>query len=166
LRAFKEGAVEVRESGEEAVVAKAARVVEEVDVSKEVSRRREKVSDKARRGEVEVQQLGGSSDYDSDYRRHWNSNFASIGGSYDEYAPAYSYGSDLASSGRYTGRAWDEIEPEVRKDWETRHPGSAWERFKASIRYGWETLTGSTRADSSHSTRMGEVDRPGNSRMQ
>jgi uncharacterized protein (TIGR02271 family) len=144
MAGFKEASVEVRETAEEAVVAKRARVVEEVEVGKEVNQREEKVRDTVRRTDVEVEQLDAAADedWDTDFRSHWQSNFASAGEGYEDYAPAYHYGTTLANSGQYTGRTWDEIEPEVREDWETRNPGSAWERFKASVRYGWEKITG------------------------
>ncbi|MGZ5198923.1 MAG: hypothetical protein ACXWC4_04060 [Telluria sp.] len=79
-------------------------------------------------------------------RSHWNSNYASAGGSYDDYAPAYSYGSEMAGDARYRGRKWDDVESDLRSDWDTRHPGdsgaSTWERFKAAVRHGWERMTG------------------------
>jgi uncharacterized protein (TIGR02271 family) len=56
---FKEGTIEVRETREEPVVSKAARVVEEVVVGKQVDERTETVSDTVRRTDVEVEQLGG-----------------------------------------------------------------------------------------------------------
>jgi hypothetical protein len=96
---------------------------------------------------VEVEQLSGtpgqssSMDDDTYFRSHWNSNYASSGGSYEDYAPAYRYGSSLAGSDRYKGRRWDDIEPEVRSDWELRNPGSAWEKVKNAIRHGWERMT-------------------------
>jgi stress response protein YsnF len=59
MGAFKEGTLEVRESAEEAVVAKTARVVEEVRVGKEVREREQTIEDKVRRNDVEVQRLDG-----------------------------------------------------------------------------------------------------------
>jgi uncharacterized protein (TIGR02271 family) len=58
LANFRETSVEVREMSEEAVVAKTARVVEEVVVGKDVQERVETVSDNVRRTDVEVEQLG------------------------------------------------------------------------------------------------------------
>lgn len=58
--AFKEGSVELRETAEEAVVSKQARVVEEVDIGKEVTARTQKVTDTVRRSDVEVEDLPGS----------------------------------------------------------------------------------------------------------
>lgn len=58
LDAFREGSVEVREMTEEPVVAKTARVVEEVRVGKQVRERDATVEDKLRRKDVEVERLG------------------------------------------------------------------------------------------------------------
>lgn len=60
LSNFKEGTLEVRETSEEAVVSKNARVVEEVRVGKEVKEREEVIEDTVRRKDVDVQQLEGS----------------------------------------------------------------------------------------------------------
>jgi uncharacterized protein (TIGR02271 family) len=57
LGTFKEGTMEVRESNEEAVVAKTARVVEEVRVGKEVREREEVIEDKLRRKDVDIERL-------------------------------------------------------------------------------------------------------------
>ncbi len=59
FQAFKEGEVELTETGEEAVVSKQARVVEEVTVGKDVSERTETVKDTVRRTEVEVEEIAG-----------------------------------------------------------------------------------------------------------
>ncbi len=55
LNAFKENTIELRETAEEAVVQKTARVVEEVVVGKEVLERQQQISDTVRHTEVEVQ---------------------------------------------------------------------------------------------------------------
>jgi uncharacterized protein (TIGR02271 family) len=60
LSNFREGTLEVRESVEEPVVAKTARVVEEVRVGKEVREREETIEDTVRRKDVEVERLGGT----------------------------------------------------------------------------------------------------------
>jgi uncharacterized protein (TIGR02271 family) len=58
--AFGDGTLEVRERTEEPVVAKAARVVEEVVVGKEVRERDETVSDSVRRTDVEIEPIGSA----------------------------------------------------------------------------------------------------------
>ena len=139
VNAFQESTIELRETAEEAVVAKSARVVEEVLVGKEVTQREQQISDTVRRTEVEVEEL--TPDDDSYFRGHWTSNFANQGGSYDDYAPAYRYGTSMARSDMYRGRPWNDVESNLRTDWEARNPGSTWEKMKAAVRHGWERIT-------------------------
>jgi len=54
------GSVEIREHAEEAVVSKEARVVEEVQIHKEVAQRTETVQDTVRRTDVDVEETGGT----------------------------------------------------------------------------------------------------------
>lgn len=56
LRNFKEGEFELTERSEQAVVGKQARVVEEVEIGKNVTEREETVRDTVRRTDVEVQE--------------------------------------------------------------------------------------------------------------
>ncbi len=150
LAAFKEGTLEVRETAEEAVVEKTARIVEEVNISKDVTERTETVSDTLRRTDVEVEKMspqqvaqgtttGSTRMMDEDiYRQHFQTAYGTSGGTYEEYAPAYSYGATLAGNQRYQGYRWEELEPQVRTEWESTHTGSPWERSSQAIRYGWE----------------------------
>jgi uncharacterized protein (TIGR02271 family) len=153
--AFKEQTIEMRETAEEPVVEKTARVVEEVVVGKHVSERQQHIKDTVRHTEVKVENLGGPAlpgDEDH-FRRHWTSQYGGAGGSYDEYAPAYSYGSEMANSDKYRGRKWQEIEPELRSTWESRHPDHwTWERFKTAAREGWDRITFNTASRSDWDT--------------
>jgi stress response protein YsnF len=148
--AFREQTVELREAAEEPVVAKTARVVEEVVVDKEVTQRRADIQDSVRRTEVEVENLdasAGSID-DSDFRSHWQNAYGNAGGRYEDYDAAYRYGSTMAGSERfrnYQGADWNRVEPDLRSDWEKDHPGSAWEKIKDAVRYGAERVTGQRR---------------------
>lgn len=150
LAAFKEGSIELRETAEEAVVAKTARVVEEVVIGKEVSQRTEEISDMVRRTDVQVEQFESSGTAstigdDSDFRRHWQSTYGGSSGRYEDYDAAYRYGSTMAGSGRFKNDQWSDVEPQLRSDWETNHPGSAWEKVKDAVRYGAERVTGHRR---------------------
>lgn len=138
--AFQEKSFEMRETAEEAVVNKSARVVEEVVIGKEVTSHEEHIKDTLRRTEVEVEQLSGTAD-DDYYRSHWTSNYASTGKTYDQYAPAYRYGSEMRRSELYRGRPFEDAETDLRADWARTHPGSAWESFKAAVRHGWDRMT-------------------------
>jgi uncharacterized protein (TIGR02271 family) len=141
--AFREQTIELRETAEEAVVEKSARVVEEVVVNKEVSEHEEKIHGTVRHTEVEVEQLGGAAlDDDSYFRSHWTSTYGASGGAYDDYAPAYSYGRAMRKT--YAGRNWDDVETDVRSSWDQRNKSggaSTWEKFKAAIRHGWDRIT-------------------------
>jgi uncharacterized protein (TIGR02271 family) len=145
VAALKDQTIELRETAEEAIVQKSARVVEEVVVGKEVSQRQEKIQDTVRHTEVEVQPLQGSAlDDDTYYRNDWQTNYASLGGTYDDYAPAYRYGNEMRRDARYQGRSWDDVESDLRSDWDTRYGSSGsstWERMKAAVRSGWNRMT-------------------------
>ena len=54
--------IEVREMEEEAVVAKTARVVEEVHVDKETTQRTQQITDKLRNTQVEVEEVVSDTD--------------------------------------------------------------------------------------------------------
>lgn len=169
LDAFKEGEMELRETAEEPVVSKTARVVEEVVVGKDVKERTETVSDTVRRTDVDVEKIDAgdttqrgtkatrttttsttsntnvgmstSADYEQDYRKHWQSSFANQGGRYEEYEPAYRYGAQLRNNESYKGYQWNQVEPEARRDWESKNPGSTWEKTKDAVRHAWERTT-------------------------
>lgn len=156
LAAFKEGSIELRETSEEAVVSKSARVVEEVVVGKEVTERTEKIDDTVRRTDVEVEQLGAAGTTgttrttattvdDNDFRSHWQNTYGTSGGRYEDYDDAYRYGSTMAGSGRFKNYRWDDVEPQLRSDWESNHPGSTWDKVKDAVRYGAERVTGNRR---------------------
>lgn len=138
--AFQETSFELRENAEEAVVQKTARVVEEVVVGKEVTQRTDRISDTVRSTQVDVEQLRGTDD-DEYYRSHWTSNYGNLGGTFDDYAPAYRYGASMRDSDSYRGRSWDEAETTLRSNWESHYPTSAWDKFKAAVKHGWERMT-------------------------
>jgi len=158
LDAIKEGAVELRETAEEAVVSKTARVVEEVVVGKETTERTADIHDTVRRTDVEVEQLGAHagarsgmmSDYrdtsmtadDSDYRTHWQNAYGQSGSRYEDYDAAYRYGSTMAGTERFRNYQWEDAEPGMRREWETNHPESAWDKVKDAVRYGAERVSG------------------------
>ena len=139
--AFQEGTLELTETAEEAVVAKKAKVVEEVVVKKEGHDRTHTVKDKVRRTDVDVVETDTGFDaHDADFRSHHKKHFARAGGAYEDYTPAYRFGYDLAGDDRYSGD-WTIVEPEARKSWEKSHKGT-WEQFKDAIHHGWEKVTG------------------------
>ena len=148
LKAFEGGSIEIHEAAERAVVSKTARVVEEVVVGTDASTRTETVTDQVRNTVVDVDKSGakamGTGMGEPDYRSHYQANMASMGGSYEDYAPAYLYGSTLRADPRYANRSWDDVEADAHTDWTSRNPNgnSTWENTKQAIRHGWESMTG------------------------
>ncbi|MEW5744255.1 MAG: DUF2382 domain-containing protein [Nitrospirota bacterium] len=129
--AFKETSFEIRETAEEPVVSKEARVKEEVVVGKEATERTETIRETARRTEVDVEE--------EDFQSHFRSSAAGKGESYESYRSAYRYADTLSQDPRYRGKEWSEIEGDVRRDWESRNPGT-WSKYKDAIRYGWDRM--------------------------
>lgn len=75
----------------------------------------------------------------------WRDNYASrpyvrSGAAYDEYAPAYRYGMD--SYEKYPNRSFDEVEPELSRDWGTARGKSSleWEHAKHATRDAWHRI--------------------------
>jgi uncharacterized protein (TIGR02271 family) len=132
---FRETSMELRETAEVPVVAKEARVVEEVSLNKTASERTETIQDTVRRTDVAVENIGTTTDYDTQWRNHFTS--SGYQGSYEEYAPAYQFGQSLDGD-------WDTNEATYRTRWEQTHPGT-WDRFRDAIRHSSTTArTGST----------------------
>jgi uncharacterized protein (TIGR02271 family) len=139
---FKETTFDVTEKGEQVVVNKEARVVEEVVVRKDVEQRTEKVHDTVRRTDVEVEQTGkgktGSS-YATGWHAHYDKTFAGRGQEYTFYEPAYQYGESLRNEARYRDWDWKRLEPEARRTWESRYD-SPWDQIRGAVRYAWENV--------------------------
>jgi uncharacterized protein (TIGR02271 family) len=152
MAAFEERTIEVTETAEEPVVAKHARVIEEVVVGKKATERTETIRDTVRRTQVDVQPLSAvhtsrmrSFDtFEPDFRNNFQSTYANQGLTYEQFTPVYQYGYDLANDPQYRGRDWTTIEPDIRRNWEAHQPGT-WNKFKGAIRYSWDQATGAQR---------------------
>jgi hypothetical protein len=122
------------------VVAKEARIIEEVVITKDVQDRSAKVRDTVRRTDVDVDR-GEGREFEQDFRAHCSNTFGSQGLSYEQCAPAYRYGYELGSDRRAAQGDWRTVEPDARRQWEERNPGT-WDRFASAIRYAWERARG------------------------
>lgn len=78
---------------------------------------------------------------DTYFRAHWLDTFSYVGGTYQEYDPAYRYGASMANRTTYQGSAWVDVEPELRESWERDNPESHWDKFKEAVRAGWGRMT-------------------------
>jgi uncharacterized protein (TIGR02271 family) len=139
---FKANTYEVRESTEEPVVEKRARVKEEVNVRKEPRQRKETVRETVRGTDVRVESLSPEEQrefdrYQSEFQSDWQAKYSRSGLTYAQVLPGYQYGYHLGHDPRYSTADWSEIEPKVKRDWDARGHGP-WERFKDAVRSGWE----------------------------
>jgi len=137
--------IEVIEHTEEPVISKRTRIREEVVVGKSATERVEHIRDTVRGTEVEVENLSSGTDYSDDFRRDYEQNYSSLGARYEEVAPAYEYGYQMASDPRYKGRSWSDVETDLGSEYSHKYPGNAWDRMKNAVRYGWEKVTGQRR---------------------
>jgi hypothetical protein len=79
--------------------------------------------------------------------RHWRQSHASrpyyeSGRAYDEYRPAYQYGTDAAH--HYQGRRWEDVEGDLESGWDNARgtSRSAWRDIKDAVRDAWDRATG------------------------
>jgi hypothetical protein len=93
--------------------------------------------------------------------KYWRENYSSrpyvqSGASYDDYGPAYRHGVDAYS--RYPDRQFDEVEPDLGRDWGRARGSSAleWERAKSASRDAWQRLS-----DTVERATPGDSDRDG-----
>lgn len=137
---FTEGSVDFKETREEPVVRKDARVVEEVHIDKESSQHTETVSDTVRRQEVDVTGISDQewNSYEPRFRQHFQTQYSSRGFNYNDYMPAYRYGYSMGANQSYRGQEWNTLESRARQDWERGDYKSTWEEVRDAIRYGWE----------------------------
>jgi hypothetical protein len=77
---------------------------------------------------------------------YWRDNYATrpyvtSGSTYDDYAPAYRHGADAYT--RYPDRTFDDVEPELSRDWDTRRGSSklTWDNAKHASRDAWHRVS-------------------------
>jgi len=137
--AFQDRTIEARETREQAVVSKEARVVEEIVLSKEVQQHTETVRDTVRRTDVRIEDL------DADFRQDFDRSFASSGYTYEQLRPAYDYGRQLAMDERYHGRDWSAVESDAQRMFEAKNPGK-WNTFRPAVRRGYDEARSRSKA--------------------
>lgn len=79
---------------------------------------------------------------------YWRDNYSSrsyaAGATYDDYRPAFGYGVDAFS--RHPGRNFNDVEPELGRDWQNRRGSSGldWDRAKHASRDAWQRVSDAT----------------------
>lgn len=74
----------------------------------------------------------------ADFQKHYDAVYGVSGAGYERYVPSYRFGYSLAQGKEFYGRRWTEVEPGVRKQWESQHPQESWEAYREAVRHGWE----------------------------
>lgn len=84
---------------------------------------------------------------------HGNRHYANPAGNYEEYQPAYQYGTDAAR--RYQGRKWDDVQGDLERGWARARGGSslAWENAKDAVRAAWDRIERALPGDADHDGR-------------
>lgn len=77
---------------------------------------------------------------------YWRDNFSSRpyvkgGSKFDDYGPAYRHGAE--AYGRSKGRSFDDVEPELQRDWARVRGNSSlsWENAKDASRDAWQRMS-------------------------
>ena len=69
---------------------------------------------------------------------------------FDYYRSAYRYGSESAV--RHHGRDWNDVETDLRRDWDSYRgeSSSVWEDVKDAVRDAWDRVRGQSNDDRTH----------------
>ncbi|WP_447980029.1 hypothetical protein [Candidatus Nitrospira bockiana] len=89
--------------------------------------------------EAQAAKIGDITEYEADFRRNYETNFADTGYGYDQFRPAYHYGYELAKDPATRNLDWDSLERTARRGW-TEATMGPWDRYKDAVRYAWERV--------------------------
>ena len=81
-------------------------------------------------------------DYDAHFKNNYQkSSYYNRERSWDDYGPAYNYGYE-SKTGSYAGRAFDEVENDLKSGWEKTKANSrlAWNEARDAVRDGWHYI--------------------------
>jgi len=89
---------------------------------------------------------------------YWRESYASrpyarSNSTYDEYRPAYQYGTDAAH--RYQGRRWEDVEGHLERGWDEARSSSAsaWHNIKEAVRDAWHRVERTLSGDAGRNSR-------------
>jgi uncharacterized protein (TIGR02271 family) len=141
-RAFEEGTIRVPVRGEEAVARKEAVVTGEVVIDKELTTERQEVTGTVRRTRVEVEEA-----YEKArprLREHFEGLQGLRGqqpppaGAFEQHEAHYRRGFEAAYDERYAGKRFEDVEPELRREYEASGGTDRWERLREGVRKGFD----------------------------
>jgi len=138
--AFNEGTIRVPVRGEEAVVAKEAVVTGEVVIDKTRTAEQQQVSGTVRKQRVDVDENYQKAR--SGFEQEFTSRKDRGNRTFAQAEPNYRAGFTAAHDERYSGRQFEDVEPELRREYGSSSSGTTgtgdnWEHLREEIRSGW-----------------------------
>jgi hypothetical protein len=76
------------------------------------------------------------------YRSSWEQRQGAADDSWARHELLYRYGWERAHDPRYQHRSWSDVEPTLRRDWESHYPNRPWDEAASAIREAWDSVTG------------------------
>jgi hypothetical protein len=83
-----------------------------------------------------------SSDYESDFRKHFEEHYTASGAAYEDFAATYEFGFQMATDPRFEGKKFHDIEAKIKSIYLDRFPDADWEASEDALFYGWEKAGG------------------------
>jgi uncharacterized protein (TIGR02271 family) len=77
-------------------------------------------------------------DVSPQYRNFWQQHYGNKAGRWEDFEPTYHYGWEMRNKPQFQNRSWSEVEPHLRRDWETRYPNRPWNQASMLLRETWE----------------------------
>jgi len=147
---FQDQEIRVPVKRDEIDVEKSSRVREEIEVGKRTVQETQTVGGTVRHEEARINRTGdanvqGWDNVSSGFRQRWQSRYGTSGGRFEDYEPGYRYGYEMASDPRYQGRNWNDVEPDLRRNYQSWGQGQGytsgegdWDRFRDSVHDAWD----------------------------
>jgi len=135
--AFQERTIRVPVRGEEAVVDKQAYVTGEVEINKQQTVDRQEVHDTVRRERVDIddayQRL--RPEFEKSFNERMKAGSTGKRRTFEQTEPYYRYGLESGADERYAGRSFEDAEPHLRQDYQSRFgkSGDPWEELRQDI---------------------------------
>jgi hypothetical protein len=83
-----------------------------------------------------------ASGYQAEFRKNFAAFYAGSGLTYEELAPSYEWGFNMANDPRYRGKNFPDVESELKAAYLSWNPDTDWEKRSTAVLYGWERAGG------------------------
>jgi hypothetical protein len=83
-----------------------------------------------------------ASGYQAEFRRNFAEFYAGSGLTFEDLAPSYAWGFNMANDPRFRGKNFPDVEPELKAAYLLWNPNTDWEKRSTAVLYGWEKAGG------------------------